>query len=267
MSGKSAAMFERAKKVLPGGVSRNTLLRGAHPTYAAHGYGSRIVDIDGVERIDFSNNMASLVHGHAHPEMTKAIGEQLARGTAFTMATEAEVAFAEHMCGRVPGFDKIRFVNSGTEAVMAGLKAARAYTGRAKIAKVEGSYHGAYDYAEISQGASPANWGQKNRPNSVPLAQGTPDGVADDVIVIPFNDPETAKGILDLYKTEIACVLIDPMPHRVGMIPADPDFICQIHAWTRANGALLMYVSRGAPRRDCSRPSTMVVLWARVEST
>lgn len=240
-NGKSAALFQRACKVLPGGVSRNTLLRGAHPLYVDHGQGCRVVDVDGVERIDFANNMASLIHGHAHPRITEAVGAQLRRGTAFTMATEAEVLYAEHLCGRAPGFDKLRFVNSGTEAVMAGLKAARAYTGRPKIAKVEGSYHGAYDFAEVSQGASPENWGQGNRPNSAPLARGTPQGVLDNVIVIPFNDPETARAILDLYKTEIACVLIDPIPHRVGMVAADPEFVRQIHAWTRANGALLMF--------------------------
>lgn len=237
----SAELFARAGKVLPGGVSRNTLLRGAHPLYVDHGEGCRVIDVDGVERIDFANNMASLIHGHAHPKITEAVSAQLRRGTAFTMATEAEVLYAEHLCGRAPGFDKVRFVNSGTEAVMAGLKAARAYTGRSKIAKVEGSYHGAYDFAEVSQAATPENWGQSNRPNSSPLAQGTPEGVLEEVIVIPFNDPETAITILDMHKTEIACVLIDPIPHRVGMVMADPEFISQIHAWTRTNGSLLMF--------------------------
>ncbi len=238
---KSTELFLRANKVLPGGVSRNTLLRGIQPLYVDHGEGCRVIDVDGFERIDFANNMASLIHGHAHPKITEAVSTQLRRGTAFTMATEAEVLFAEHLCGRAPGFDKVRFVNSGTEAVMAGLKAARAYTDRPKIAKVEGSYHGAYDFAEVSQAANPENWGQGNRPNSTPLAQGTPQGVLDDVIIIPFNDPETALAILARHKSDIACVLIDPIPHRIGMIPADPEFVRQIHTWTRDNGALLMF--------------------------
>ncbi len=229
---KSTELFLRANKVLPGGVSRNTLLRGIQPLYVDHGEGCRVIDVDGFERIDFANNMASLIHGHAHPKITEAVSTQLRRGTAFTMATEAEVLFAEHLCGRAPGFDKVRFVNSGTEAVMAGLKAARAYTDRPKIAKVEGSYHGAYDFAEVSQAANPENWGQGNRPNSTPLAQGTPQGVLDDVIIIPFNDPETALAILARHKSDIACVLIDPIPHRIGMIPADPEFVRQIHTWT-----------------------------------
>jgi len=240
-SPKSAAFFERAKKVLPGGVSRNTLLRGAHPLYVAQGKGCIVTDIDGVERIDFANNMASHIHGHAFPPIVNAITEQLQRGTAFTMATEAEVRYAEHMCSRSPNFDKIRFVNSGTEAVMAGMKAARAYTGRPKIAKVEGSYHGAYDYAEVSQAPTPDNWGLIDHPNPVPLAKGTPQAVLDDMIIIPFNDPEKALAILDEHAHQIACVLIDPIPHRIGMIPVEDGFVKALRQWTHDNGTLLMF--------------------------
>ena len=238
---KSEAMFERAQKVLPGGVSRNTLLRGAHPLYVKEGKGCRVVDVDGVERLDFANNMASHIHGHAYAPIVEAVSEQLKHGMAFTMATEQEVLFAEHMCGRSPSFDKIRFVNSGTEAVMAGMKAARAYTGRPKIAKVEGSYHGAYDYAEVSQAPSPDNWGGIDRPNAVPLAQGTPDSVLDDMVIIPFNDPEKAIAILDECADQIACILIDPIPHRIGMVPVDVDFVQALRKWSKASGALLMF--------------------------
>lgn len=240
-SPKSAALFERARKVLPGGVSRNTLLRGAHPLYVSYGKGCRVVDVDGVERIDFANNMASHIHGHAFAPIVSAVSEQLLRGSAFTMATEAEVRFAEHMCGRSPAFDKIRFVNSGTEAVMAGMKAARAFTNRPKIAKVEGSYHGAYDYAEVSQAPLPENWGQLNHPNAVPLAQGTPEAVLEDMIIIPFNDPEAAIVILEEYADQIACVLIDPIPHRIGMVPVKEEFVKALRQWTHDNGALLMF--------------------------
>ena len=117
---KSAALFDRASRVLPGGVSRNTVLRGAHPIYVKEGKGVTVTDVDGIQRLDFSNNMASLIHGHAHPAIVAAVTEQLGRGTAFTLATEAEISFAEHLCGRTPNFDRIRFVNSGTEAVMYG---------------------------------------------------------------------------------------------------------------------------------------------------
>jgi len=199
-----------------------------------------VVDVDGVERVDFANNMASLVHGHAHPAIVEAVTEQLHKGTAFTLATEAEIEYAELLCARAPSFDKVRFMNSGTEAVMAGLKAARAYTGRAKIAKVEGAYHGAYDYAEVSQAPQPATWGEKDHPNPVPLAVGTPAGVSSDVVILPFNDAAAAIKVLDQHRDEIAVVLIDPMPHRVGLVPASNEFVSAIHQWTRQNGALLM---------------------------
>ena len=152
---RSAALYERAKRTLPGGVSRNTVLRSPHPLYADHASGCRVTDIEGVTRLDFSNNMASLIHGHCHPAIVGAVTEQLKRGTAFTIGTEVEVRFAEHLCGRNPGFEKLRFVNSGTEATMGMVKAARAFTSRPKIAKVEGAYHGLYDYVEVSQTAKP----------------------------------------------------------------------------------------------------------------
>ena len=109
----SEVLYEKARRFLPGGVSRNTVLRSPHPLYAAYGAGARVTDIEGVTRIDFANNMASLIHGHANPAVVAAVTEQLQKGTAFTLATEIEVRYAEHLCGRNPGFEKIRFVNSG----------------------------------------------------------------------------------------------------------------------------------------------------------
>ncbi len=241
MSDLGTELFRRAQQVLPGGVSRNILLRDPHPRYVKSARGCRVIDIDGFECIDFANNMASLIHGHSHPAIVAAVAAQLQQGTAFTMATEAEIAFAEHLCSRSTGFDKVRFMNSGTEAVMAGLKAARAFTGRPRIAKVEGTYHGAYDYAEVSQAPNPETWGARQRPASVPLARGTPEPVLQDVVVLPFNDPEAAVAILDEHREEIACVMLDPIPHRVGMVPAKADFIQALRDWTQANGALLMF--------------------------
>lgn len=237
---RSADLYARAVKVLPGGVSRNTVLRDPYPAYADYGVGCRIVDIDGVSRLDFSNNMASLIHGHACPKIVQAVSEQLARGTAFTMATEMEVRYAELLCSRNPGFEKLRFVNSGTEALMVTLKAARAFTGRPKIAKVEGAYHGGYDYAEVSQSPNPGTWGDIDHPKSVPLAHGTPNSALEDVVIIPFNDPERAIAILDENAADLACVLLDLMPHRVGLRPADAEFVTAIRDWTTKNGSLLV---------------------------
>ncbi len=237
---RSAALYARALKTLPGGVSRNTVLRTPHPLYADHSSGCRVTDIEGVERIDFANNMAALIHGHAHPKITAAVTEQLSKGTAYTIATEVEVRFAEHLCGRNPSFEKIRFVNSGTEAVMGAIKASRAFTGRPKIAKAEGAYHGVYDYAEVSQMATPDRWGPAHRPVGVPVAQGTPQAALDDVVIFPYNDPECALEILNEHRGQLACVLLDLMPHRVGLRPADADFISALREWTHQDESLLV---------------------------
>ena len=237
---RSAKLYERALKIMPGGCSRNTVLRKPHPPYVESGAGSYVTDVEGVTRIDFANNVASLIHGHAYPAVVEAVSAQLQKGTAFTLATEVEVEFAEHMCSRNDGFENIRFVNSGTEAVMGCLKAARAYTSRPKIAKVEGAYHGLYDYAEISQTAKPSNWGDAHNPTSVPVAHGTPESALNDVIIIPFNQPEQALKILNRHREELACVLLDLMPHRVGLVPGSQEFVRAIYGWTRENDALMV---------------------------
>ncbi len=236
----SARLYQRALKVMPGGCSRNTILRKPHPYYAESANGCYVTDIDGNRRIDFANNMASLIHGHAHPEVIRKVGEQLHKGSAFTLATEVELLFAEELCSRSRGFQKIRFVNSGTEAVMSCLKAARAFTGRPKIAKVEGAYHGLYDYAEVSQTSSADNWGDISQPRSVPVAHGTPVSALNDVVVIPFNDADTAIKILSEHKNELACVLLDLLPHRIGLIPASEAFVNAIRQWTRDNQVLMV---------------------------
>ncbi len=238
---KSEHIFSKALKYLPGGVSRNTIFRKPQPYYAERGEGCYVTDIEGVTRIDFANNMASLIHGHAYAPVVEGVSAQLAKGSCFTMATEVEVEYAELLCKRVPSFDKIRFVNSGTEAVMAMLKAARAYTGKAKIAKVEGAYHGAYDYAEVSQTATPSNWGDIDNPSSIPVAVGTPEKALEDVVIIPFNDVDRAIHILNQHKDELACILVDLLPHRVGLIPASEEFVCALRKWADDNASLLVF--------------------------
>ena len=237
----SAKLYRRAKKVMPGGCSRNTILRRSYPIYVSRGRGCKVTDVDGKEYVDFSNNMASLIHGHANPAITKAVSEQLRKGTAFMMATEAELAYAEHLCGRSLNFDSVRFMNSGTEAVMTCIKAARAFTGRPKIAKVEGAYHGLYDYAEVSQTSNPLNWGPASNPKSNPVAEGTPRAALNDVVVIPFNDEDRSEKILDRHAKNVACILIDPIPHRVGLVPAAPSYLRMLKRWVRNNGALVVF--------------------------
>lgn len=237
---RSAALYERAMKVLPGGVSRNAVIRDPHPLYAAYGEGCRITDIEGVTRIDFANNMASLIHGHADPDMVRVVGEQITKGTAFNIGTEIEIEYAEYLSKRNPSFEKLRFVNSGTEALMVAIKASRAYTDRPMIAKAEGAYHGGYDYVEVSQTPSPNNWGEIDEPRRVPLVHGTPESAMNSVVVIPYNDIDRSIALLDRSKDQLACVVLDLMPHRVGLNPANADYVQAIRDWTTRNGVMLV---------------------------
>ncbi len=184
---RSRALYRRALLTMPGGNTRTTVFHPPHPLYARRGRGCRVVDADGVERIDFLNNYTALVHGHAHPHIVAAASEQLALGTCFSMPTEAEIELAEEICRRLDSVEQVRFAGSGSEAVMLAVKVARAVTGRSVIAKCEGAYHGSYDAVEVSVEPPPEAWGEPD-PVTVPVAQGTPAGVLQDVVVIPFND-------------------------------------------------------------------------------
>jgi glutamate-1-semialdehyde 2,1-aminomutase len=239
-SAASAALYRRACESLPGGNTRTTVFMSPHPIYAARGAGCRIIDVDGVSRIDAIANFTALIHGHAHPVINEAVTRQLALGTAFGTLTESEIDLAELLKGRVVSIDTIRFTNSGTEAVMMALKAARAFTGRPKIAKCEGAYHGSYDYAEVSLDPTPEAWG-RNAPVSVAYAKGTPDNVLADVITIPFNDAEAAVSLVREHGNELACVLVDPMPNRAGLAPADKGYLEALRRITREVGALLIF--------------------------
>ena len=163
---RSRALFERARQVIPGGTSKANFHVRPHPFYLAEGRGCRATDVDGVERIDAINNFTALIHGHAFPPLVDSVSRQLARGTAFAASTPEEVALAELLVERVPGLERVRFGNSGTEAVMMAIKAARAYTGRDRIAKFEGAYHGYYDDVQVSYSSRPDHWGPEDAPAS-----------------------------------------------------------------------------------------------------
>jgi glutamate-1-semialdehyde 2,1-aminomutase len=235
---RSRDLYERALRVMPGGTTRIIPWQPPFPVFAKSGVGAFITDVDGARYLDLINNSGSLVHGHAHPAVVKAVTEQLERGTAFTMPTESEVALAELICDRIPGIDQIRFCNSGSEAVMIALKAARAFTGRPAIAKVEGAYHGSYDYAEVSLDSSPANWG--NEPASNPFSAGVPKGVLQDTIILPFNHPEEAARIIRASRDRLAGILLDVMPLSVGAIPARKEFLDAVTRAAREIGALVI---------------------------
>ncbi len=237
---KSAQLYERACKVMPGGNTRTSLFWPPYQIYADRGSGSRVVDVDGVERTDFHYNFTVLIHGHSHPAVVERIQDQAGKITCVSYATEAEIELAELLCSRVPSFEKIRFTNSGTEATMNALKAARGYTGRSKFAKCEGAYHGTFDAFEVSIAPGPDNWGDRKRPASIPASKGTTKGIVDDVVIIPFNDPEGAERILQEHAKDLAAVFMDVMPVRVGLIPASTEFLKMLRDFTTKNGALLI---------------------------
>jgi glutamate-1-semialdehyde 2,1-aminomutase len=238
---RSAELFDRALRVMPGGNTRTTVFYPPHPRYVARGEGARVYDVDGNVYIDAINNFTALIHGHNHPGIIAAIQAQLGRGTSFGMPTESEIALAELICGRVSSVDRIRFTNSGTEAVMSAIKAARAFTERTKIVKCEGAYHGTYDVAEVSECPAVENWGPAHRPASVATARGTPPSTLSEVIVIPFNDVAAASDIIRASGNDIAAILVDPMPNRAGLVPATGAFLKILRGLASEVGAVLIF--------------------------
>jgi glutamate-1-semialdehyde 2,1-aminomutase len=237
----SARLFEQATRVMPGGNTRTTVYMAPYPPYAAEGQGCWLVDVDGDRRLDCLNNYTALIHGHAHPAIVEAAGRRLASGASFPMPTTEEVDMAALIVDRVPAIEQVRFTNSGSEAVMMALKAARAFTGRPKIAKFEGAYHGSYDYAEVSLGPSPESWGPLAEPASVPYSKGTTPSVLHEVVVLPFNHPDLAVRNIERHARELAAVILDPVPNRAGLIPATGDFLKAMREVTAAHGILLVF--------------------------
>ena len=235
----SRELYERASRVMPGGNTRHSVALAPYPIYARSGSGCRITDVEGEERVDFLNNYTSLILGHAHPDVTKAVQRRAALGTAFTMPTPEEVELAELLTSRVAYVEQIRFCNSGSEAVMLAIKAARAFTGRPKIAKFEGAYHGVYDYAEVSEGPTPDDWGDAHAPASI-TEPGTPESVARDVVVLPWNRPQACRKLIEQNKNDLAALLVDPMPLGIGMIAPLPGFLASLREETARHGILLI---------------------------
>lgn len=237
---KSTQSFARALGVFPDGTARVTIERDPTPRYVQRGIGSYLIDLDGRRFLDLNCNFTTLIHGHAFAPMIEAVTLQLQSGTCFANPTEIEIGLAELLCGRIPNLDRIRFVNTGTEAVLFAVKAARAFTGRSKIAKIEGAYHGAYDWVEVSQAATPENWGDASAPNSTPFYRGMPKSLLDEVVVLRFNDAEGARRLLSLHGSELAAIVLDPMPSRGGLTKPTPEFIAAIQETARANDILVI---------------------------
>ncbi|HYM92113.1 MAG TPA: aspartate aminotransferase family protein [bacterium] len=237
---RSEELNKRARAVLPGGVTRTSVYFDPFPPYIERGEGCRITDVDGNVRIDFSNNYTALILGHCPPPVTAAVQAQAARGSAFAAPGRPEVTLAELITRRVPSVAQIRFASSGTEAVMFALRLARAFTGRSKIAKAEGGFHGTSEYASISVSPDVAEAGPGPAPAALAASRGITRRVLDEVVVFPFNDAEATEAIIRRHRDDLAAVIVEPMLGSSGMIPARREFLQRLRDLTARSGILLI---------------------------
>jgi glutamate-1-semialdehyde 2,1-aminomutase len=237
---RSATLHRRAREVMPGGDTRTVAFHPPYPLTIDYGMGCEIVDVDGNSYIDLLNNYTSMIHGHAHPAINAAVQAQIARGTSFASALESQNQLAQLMTSRVESVDKIRFANSGTEATMNALRAARAFTGRERIVKIEGGYHGTYDDFEVSVRPSQVDRGSDDKPTATIDSPGVPRNRLDLVDVLPFNNLSAAERLFEGRGAEIAAGVVEPVMGAAGMIPAQPEYLHGLQALAREHGALLI---------------------------
>ncbi|OIA99159.1 glutamate-1-semialdehyde-2,1-aminomutase [Paenibacillus sp. LC231] len=233
----SRSAFEEAKLYIPGGV--NSPVRAFKsveltPIYIDRGEGSRVYDIDGNSFIDYVGSWGPLIMGHAHPEVVEALQETAAKGTSFGAPTLLETKMAKLVCERVPSIEVVRMVNSGTEATMSAIRLARGYTGRSKIIKFEGSYHGHADSLLIKAGSGIATLG-------LPDSPGVPESVASNTIAVPYNDLESVQLAFERFGEEIAAVIVEPVAGNMGVVPPQPGFLEGLRKVTSDYGSVLIF--------------------------
>ena len=240
LNSQSAALYRRAQQVLPDGNSRTTIALKPYPIYLDEASGAEVIDVDGNRYIDFNNNYTSLLHGHCFEPVRKAVDAQITKATACSFTTEAEIELAELLCDRVESFKKIRFCNSGSEAVMNMLKAARAFTGKPKVAKIEGLYHGSYDFAEVSLKNRPEDR-EGLVPRSTPYSFGTPNSVLREVIPLPFNESDAPETIVQQHADSLACIMIDLMPQTLSMSSPSKEYLATLARLSKQYQILLAF--------------------------
>ena len=237
---KSRALQREAEDVLPGGSSRGTAYFAPYPFFAAAGEGHWVWDVDGNRYLDFMLNATSLILGHGHPTIAEALGEQARKGTAFSTPTVTQIRVAKLLRDRVPSMETIRFTNSGTEGTLMAIRAAWAFTGKSKLAKFEGGYHGAHEHVAVSV-KPPAAALDPSGPTAIPEYPGQPTGVGKDVIVLPYNDLAACERLLRAHADEIGCLIMEPIVSSFGYVPGDPEFLRGIRKLTEQLNIVLVY--------------------------
>lgn len=207
---------------------------GGAPIVMKEGKGAYLYDVDGNKYIDYLQAYGPIITGQAHPHITKAIQEQAAKGVLYGTPTELEIDFAKKLREAIPFLEKIRFVNSGTEAVMTTTRVARAYTKRNKIIKFAGQYHGHFDQVLVAAGSGPSQLGS-------PDSAGVPQSVAKEVITVPYNDIDAYKEAIDHWGNDVAAVLVEPIVGNFGMVEPQPGFLEEVNRITHENGSLVIY--------------------------
>jgi glutamate-1-semialdehyde 2,1-aminomutase len=232
---KSKALFERAQRVIPGGVNspvRACRSVGVDPVFIAQGDGPYVTDVDGNRYVDLIGSWGPLILGHSHPEVLGAIAEVMSSGTSFGAPTEVEVRFAETVRDAMPSMEKVRAVSSGTEATMSALRLARGFTGRDKIIKADGGYHGHSDCLLVAAGSGAATRG-------IPGSAGVPEGAARDTIVVPYNDLAAVEAACAAHP--VAAVIIEPVAGNMGCVPPAAGYLEGLRAITARHGTLLIF--------------------------